>query len=177
MTPEHMHEAVQDVIERRIAREETKGNAAGAKKWRVELRHLTQEGNVRALAQMGFDPARLENLAIYATTKVRRMTAHLTGDGRVDPYTEVLLKNALAVAKDGEVPNGLMLASLTTHRKSAETLPQRRAGKEGTASTQACSTRAALVALGVGQVIGRSFRIEFNHPVVTAITGGAAKER
>jgi len=176
MEPEQMRVAVQAAIERRIATQEAKGNASLAKKWAIELRHLTHDSSLKAMAIVGFDPARLDNLAIYAATKARKALAHLVGVGKVDPYTEVLVRNALAVAPDGHVANGTMTASLSISRKTTLALPVRRAGAEGTASTQACSTRAALVALGAGVAIGRAFQLDINHPVIAAIAGGAAQE-
>jgi hypothetical protein len=172
VTPtEQMGAAIKAALEPRIEACQAKGNKPGMTKWATELRLMTSEQNLAALVGVGFDPTKLNTLAVYAAMKVRRMVAHMAGTGQADPYTETLVKNALAVSPEGIMPNGLMTASLDSSRRSATVLPNRRKGSRGTAATQACSTRAALEALGAGRATGRAFQIIRNHPVVEAIAG------
>jgi hypothetical protein len=171
MTPDEMRDAVTAAISRRIAAADAKGNKAGHVKWAAELRLLTTDDHVKTLAGIGFDPAKLDHLAVYATMKIRRIVAQMAGTGKVDPYTEVLVRNALAVVPGQAMPNGMMTASLNAKRVSAVMLPVRRSGTEGTASTQASSSRAALQALGAGVASGRAFTINQSHPAITAIAG------
>lgn len=172
--------ALADQIAARIkAREETalsKGNDGLAKKWGVELRFLTSPRPVEALTEARFDPAALDGLAIYAAQKVRRLVQAYLGTGRVDPYTEAVLKNAVSVRDEhGRISNRLIMASLTTKVKVVEALPMRRKAAVETATTQACSSRQALIALGAGRMEGRgkgsNFVVDFAHPFVARVVG------
>jgi hypothetical protein len=156
-----------------------KGNDGLAKKWSTELRFLTAPRPVEALVEVKFDPTVLDGLAIYAAQKVRRMVQAYLGTGRVDPYTEAVLKNASALRDEqGRISNRLVMASLTTKMKVTETLLLRRKAAVHTASTQACSSRKALIALGAGRMEttakGADFMVDFNHPFVTRVVGSAA---
>ena len=172
--------AIGEAINRRIAACEAAGNEVQKKKWLVELKALTLPAYAEALASMGFESSKLDGLAVYATMKLRRLVSAFLGTGSADPYTVEILRNAKALAGEGgALSNKAMVASLSLKVKlEGITLPSRRRGSESTASTQASSTRQVLAALGAGRMVGegkdRRFEIDFGHPVVARIVGGAA---
>lgn len=157
-------------------RARAKGNPGLVEKWATELRYLTKPSPVEALLNVGFNPAALDSLAIYAAQKVRRLVQAYLGAGRVDPYTEIVIKNANAMQDEhGRISNRLVLASLSTKVKVAEALPNRRASAMETAATQASSSRKALIAVGAGRMEGRgrgsNFAVDFSHPFITRVLG------
>lgn len=155
----------------------SKGNSDLVQKWEVELKHLTAPKPIEALAAVKFDPAVLDQLAIYATQKVRRLVQAYLNLGEVDPYTKVVLKNAYRLGVEGGISNRLVLASLSTRIKVPDALPTRRAAAVETAATQASSSRKALMALGAGRVEGtgrtKSFVVDFSHPFVSRVVEAA----
>jgi hypothetical protein len=175
MDVEQMAARLREMIARRMDECEAKGNLTQRDKWAVELKHLTLPAYCQALTAVGFDPARLGTLAIYATTKLRRLVAHYLGVGRADPYTFEIIRNARVIAEQGNpMANRLMTATLSAKlRVEGITLPTRREGSEGTASTQASSTRMALAALGAGKAEGKGpgarFEIDFAHPIMRTV--------
>lgn len=176
MTPVEMRLAVRAALDARVADCRVKANAAQEKKWVAEMRIFDAENQgerlAGALAQVGFDPGSLSGMAVYAAMKIRRLAAAMAGVGPADPYTETLVKNAVAATPGQVVPNSQMTASLNSRRPTPYALPVRRMGADGTASTQACSSRAALVAIGAGEKVGKTgFKINQDHPAVKSILG------
>lgn len=170
----------EQIAARIVARQDaarSKGNSDLVQKWEAELKHLTAPKPIEALAAVKFDPEVLDQLAIYAAQKVRRLVQAYLGTGRVDPYTEVVLKNARRLSEDGGISNRLVMASLSTKIKVAEKLPTRRAAAIETAATQASSSRKALIALGAGRMTGegraKSFVVDFSHPFIRRVVEAA----
>lgn len=152
------------------------GNKTLADKWTTERNFLAAPKPAEALAAVGFQPVALDTLAIYAAQKVRRLVQAYLGTGRIDPYTEAVIKNANLMRDDqGRFGNRLVVASLTTKLKVTETLPNRRVAAMTTAVTQASSSRQALMALGAGRMEGKgresSFIVDFAHPFVARVLG------
>lgn len=173
MDAQRMSDAVKGRLEARIATCQAAGNEVQAKKWQAELKALTLPAYANGLVELGFDPAKLDGLAIYATQKMRRLVAGLVGAGKADPYTSTVIENARRGGESGVIANKLILASLSGAVKIDKSLVEgvtRRAGTEATASTQASSTRAALAALGLGRASEKGvFQIDLNHPAIQAI--------
>lgn len=170
-TIEGMVESLSNHIGTRIATCEGAGNLVQKKKWEAELKALTLPQYAQALLEIGFDPARLDELAIYSTQKVRRLVACVVGAGRADPYTATVIGNARL--GNGGIANRAMLASLSEAVKIDKAAMEgavRRKASEATASTQASSTRQALLALGAGRLAEKGvFQIDLDHPVVKAV--------
>lgn len=147
------------------------GNDELVKKWAVECGHFASNAIIRALHEVQFNAETLDGMAIYAAQKVRRLTQAYLGSGRIDPYTAAVLKNADALHRsERAMNNATMMASLTTKLKTNEELAVRRASAVKTASTQACSSRKALIALGAARIEGegkdKSFVVDFSHPFI-----------
>jgi hypothetical protein len=182
-TPSPAVIALKIAIDTRIQHRRDEALANGKKslaaKWAVEQRYLTALKPVEALVEAKFDPTSLDQLAIYAAQKVRRLVQAYLGVGTVDPYTQVILTNAKALQnEEGKITNRTVTASLSTKIRSTEKLPVRRVSAVETATTQASSTRMALVALGAGVVASRgkdaTFQVDFTHPFVARALGDAA---
>lgn len=145
-----------------------------AKKWATEIRYLTAPSSVKALHEAQFDPRNLETLAIYATQKLRRLVQSYLGVNRIDPYTKAVLDNAVALRDENKaLSNALIMASLSTKLKTSQALPVRRVSAPKTASTQACSSRKALLALGAARIEDKSFLVDFGHPFIARAVGAA----
>lgn len=165
---------VQVAIGRRVSQARLMGNEKLAAKWSKEHGFLTRPSYAQALADASFDTSTLENLAIYATEKMRRLTGFFVGEGTVDPYTRTLLNNLSAFQAEGrQLANRLMNAALSKSLRASEALVDRRAASEATAITQASSTRQALVALGAGSMQGghrsKTFQVDVSHPFVAKV--------
>jgi hypothetical protein len=122
---------------------------------------------------VGFEPDALSRLAIYATQKLRRIAAFAAGVGRVDPFTETLVKNARGT--EGVLTGRAARASLSTKvdMRDGIQLAHRRISTDGTASSQAGSSRQALAALGIA-TLGRDGResvlnIDLEHPLLAKV--------
>jgi hypothetical protein len=157
---------LREVIAQRIQACKAEGNDTQARKWEAEIRLLSQPAYARALIELRVDVKALGDLAIYAAQKARKMLAHYVGVGKMDPYTAAILRNA----RGRELHVHDMLATLTPSVSAGSPLAHRRAGSQGTASTQASSTRAALALLGAAQVRGKGrailMRVREDHPIV-----------
>jgi hypothetical protein len=149
---------VKRVIEQRINEANTAGNPGLAEKWTKELSILSNDNCARVLAEQNVDPDIFGYLAVYAAQKVRRLVTGFLGIGGVDPYTKTMVLSAKRLG--GSIANAAMTASI--------------AGSIGTASTQASSTRSALIALGAAKVIrggkDRTFEIDLSHPIIERIS-------
>lgn len=149
------------------------GNEPLAKKWERENASLTKPTIATALHGIGFDAAKLEKLAIYAAQKVRRIAGASAGEGRIDPFTIEIIRNART--HDGALSGRAVRGALSTKVALPEgmTLSSRRISSEGTASSQAGSSRQALAAMGLATVKreGRDsvVSIEFDHPMLAAV--------
>ena len=162
-----------EILRSRASAAQESGNATLAKKWEREIAALTQPKIVDALNGIGFDHTKLEKLAIYAAQKLRRIVAQHVGTGRVDPFTLEIVKNARA--SEGVISGRAARGSLSTKVTLTEgmVLAGRRVASEGTASSQAGSTRQALAALNAA-TISRDGResvtlIDLEHPMLATV--------
>ncbi len=171
METDEMIARIRAAIQRRVAVCDAEGKAAQKAKWLAEERALTLPSHAEALARINFAPEALEGMAIYVTQKVRRMVSAFLGVGGPDPYTTTVLCNAAELG--ATIRNQAMRASLTDKLPTDEKLSLRRKASDGTAQTQASSTRQALIALGAAHVEGggrhAALKIDFGHPFVAKL--------
>lgn len=157
-------EEVRAVLQARLMQAQQSGRTALAVKWQRELDALATEAAGCALIEAGVQARVFATLAIYATQKVRRLVGARIGTGRADPCTRAVLINAQAT---GRITNIDALASLTK-ALDGKGLATQRASAETTATTQASSTRAALLAVNAARKDGKTLVIDFTHPLVRA---------
>lgn len=158
---EMMLEYVQRAIDRRIARGVEK-----ADRWVKIGRTLSDPAYLKALTVAGFNPENLANMNIYVAEKIVKIIGAYLGVTRLDPYSLTIVKNALYVQKTlkNHLTNRQMVQSLTADETCG--LPHLRHGSEGTAATQAASTRRALAAVNMINEVEAGIEIITEHPFV-----------
>lgn len=158
------------ILTQHVEEARARGNQGLALKWSRELKALTTEPLAGALVESGLEPVAFEGLAIYAAQKVRRLLNAYWGQGRADPYTLALLRNART---SGAIDSPMALATLNAKRATGLELAVRRHAADKTAQTQASSTRAALVALGAAMIRREKglpvLEVDFNHRVIREV--------
>lgn len=162
---------IRGIIDTRIAAANEDENAGLAKKWMKEQKVMTSTAFAKRFAEFKGKPAIFTNMAIYAAQKVRKLLV-----GSVDGYTRNIVLNAAKLAK-AKVPftQDLQLAALSTHVECGGPVAKlnRMSSTRGTASTQASSTRKALVALGFAKVVTKDgakvLELDFENEIIKGI--------
>lgn len=178
-------------IDARIDRLKKIDNISQARKWERERAFLVTPSMAEFLSENTTVPLnRIGDLAIYTVEKVRKIARKMTaGKGNLDNYTTFLLRKAEVLArKNVHFTYGLQRAALSKgiEMENAHKMGTRLACSPATANSQSCTSRAAMLFLGMASDVRRAddatndanyVAVDFNHPVVKAALAPAKEAK